>query len=134
MAFGTLFAAPTAPVLYTRTTWHQWGTLDSADSSEPRFFAVVRGTLASADAESMRSMHDAAAMGGQSNATAAGDVAHVVFLGADDPRQFLAIDVWTRSENIMAVYTNPDFMRGLAGLFSAPPSIGIYSSTSWHQW
>ncbi len=133
-AFSTLFAAPTAPVLYARTDWHQWGDLDAADASTPRWFAVVQGTLASMDLAAMQTLHDAAASGGESAATGAGDVGHVVFLGVDDPSAFLAIDVWTSADAIEAVYTNPDFQAGLAGLFSAPPTIGIYESTTWHQW
>ncbi len=133
-AFSMLFASPTAPALYTASDWHRWGTLDSADASNPRFFAVVRGRLASSNIAALRTTHDAFASAGQTMAMSAGDVAHVVFLGAEDPTQFLAIDVWTSSAAIAAVYSNPDFQAGLAPLFAAPPTIGIYSSTGWHQW
>ena len=44
------------------------------------------------------------ASGGEEMVREAGDVAHVVGLGLEDPREFLAIDVWTSDDNIEAVY------------------------------
>ena len=133
-AFSTLFAAPTAPALYTRSDFYEWGSLDAADGSDPRFFVVVRGHLAATTTDEARATHDAIAMAGEAGATAAGDVGHIVFLGAEDPRELLAIDVWPASTNIEALYGDPDFMAAFATLFDAPPVIGVYQSTSWHQW
>lgn len=133
-AFSTLFAEPTAPALYARSDFHEWGSLDAADDSEPRYFVVVRGHLAATTTDEARAMHDAVAAGGEDMARAAGDVAHVVFLGADDPREFLAIDVWPTTDGLEALYTNPDFAMAFATLFDEPPTVGVYESTSWHQW
>ena len=64
----------------------------------------------------------------------AGDVAHVVYLGVEDPRELLIVDVWTASDGIEAFYGNPDFMNGFSTLFDAPASVAVYRSTDWYQW
>jgi hypothetical protein len=133
-AFSTLFSEPTAPTLYARSDFHEWGSLDAADASEPRYFVVVRGHLAATTTDEARTMHDAVAAGGEAMARAAGDVSHIVFLGVDDPREFLAIDIWPTTDNLEALYSNPDFAAAFATLFDAPPAVGVYESTSWHQW
>lgn len=133
-AFSTLFSEPTAPVLYARSDFHEWGSLDAADASDPRYFVVVRGHLAATTTDEARAAHDAVAGGGEAMARAAGDVGHIVFLGADDPRDFLAIDIWPTTDNLEALYSNPDFAAAFATLFDAPPTVGVYESTSWHQW
>lgn len=133
-AFGSLFAAPASPVLYERSDFHEWGSLDSADASDPRFFVVVQGHLAQETVDANRTMHDAVASGGEADVRAAGDVAHVVFLGSEDDRDFLAIDVWNADTNIEAIYTDPDFASAFGTLFDAPPTVGVYRSTDWHQW
>ena len=134
-AFGALFAAPPTLERFERNfEWHSWGDLVSGDRFDPHYFVVVRGRLADADLEDARATHDAIASGGEGQAIAAGDVAHVAFLGRDDPRELLAIDIWSSSENIEAFYGNPDFQEAFAALFEAPPTIGVYASTDWHQW
>ncbi len=60
--------------------------------------------------------------------------AHVVFTGVEDSQEFLAIDIWHDSSNIEAVYSDPDFQAAFGSLFDAPPAIGVYASTDWHQW
>ncbi len=134
-AFGALFAAPpTFEKFRRRFTWHGWGDLTSGDAFPQHWFVVVRGRLAAADEATSQATHDALASGGEQAATAAGDVAHVAFLGRDDAREFLAIDVWQSADNIEAVYGDPAFQQGFASLFEATPTLGVYVSTDWHQW
>lgn len=134
-AFATMFAEPPSLELFRlRDDWHGWGDPEAGDASEPHFFVIVRGRLAEADIEAAQAMHDPLAMGGEETATALGDVAHVVWLGAEDEREFLALDVWTDDANIEAFYTNPDLMAAFGALFDGPATIGVYRSTDWYQW
>jgi quinol monooxygenase YgiN len=133
-AFGALFASPPSfEVFERRFDWYGWGDLTSGDASDPHFFVVVRGRLAG-EPDLIQPDHDAVASAGEDAALQAGDVAHVVFLGRDDAREFLAIDVWQSSDAIEAFYTNPDLARALGGLFESPPTLAVYASTNWYQW
>lgn len=133
-AFGMLFAEPPVLELFERQDdWHGWGDLEAGDGGD-HWFVVVRGTLA-ADAEASQDLHDMIAAGGEADAMAAGDVAHVVWLGVHDTDdEMLAIDVWTDDTNIEAFYGNPKFAEAFGALFSAPPTVAVYRSTDWHQW
>lgn len=119
----------------------QWDNLDGALAvyGDPEFQAafamLVRGRLADPDLEVMQAMHDAIAMGGEADAAALGDVAHVVWVGSpEDPQEFFAVDVWTDDTAIEAFYGDPMFQKAFGALFEAPPTVGIYASTDWHQW
>jgi quinol monooxygenase YgiN len=131
-AFGALFAAPPSVERFVRADdWHGWGDPTSGDAHDPHWFVVVRGRLAGDDAQPS---HDTLAAGGEQPAKDAGDVAHAVYLGLDDAREFLAIDVWKSDAAIEGFYGNPDFQAAFGALFEAPPSVGVYRSTDWHQW
>ncbi len=134
-AFGMLFGRPPLLELFERREdWHGWGSLEAADAGE-HWFVVVRGRLADADIDAAQQQHDMIAMGGEADALAAGDVAHVVWVGSpEDPQQFFAVDVWTDSTAIEAFYGNPDFQMAFGMLFEAPPTVAVYGSTDWHQW
>ncbi|MFO0613032.1 MAG: hypothetical protein U0414_10610 [Polyangiaceae bacterium] len=132
-AFGQLFAAAPEFDTFLRTDFHQWGSLDAADASNPHFFVVVRGTFKSLP-DQVQSEHDAIAMAGEAQVKAAGDVAHVVYSGRKDPQEALIVDVWGQADNIVAVYSDPNFQMAVGGLFSSPPTVGVYTSTDWHGW
>lgn len=132
-AFATLFSGPPALELFAQSDWHGWGSLESGDGGE-YWFVVARGHLAEADPAAAQAAHDAVASYGEPAVTAAGDVAHVVFLGLEDPREFLAIDVWTDGTAIEGVYTDPSFAAAFGALFDDTPSVAVYHSTDWVQW
>lgn len=133
-AFGTLFdGAPSLSTWMHAPEWHGWGDLEAGDGADTSYFVVVRGTLAD-DAEAIKGAHDQIAAGGEAPAKAAGDVAHVVYLGLEEPRAFLAIDVWRDSTNIEGFYGDPDFQAAFGTLFAAPPTVTVYRSTDWYQW
>jgi len=134
-AFGMLFAEPTAPELFERREdWHNWGDLEAGDGGD-HWYVVVRGRLAGDDLEASQAAHDRVAAAGEGAAMALGDVAHVVWVGTpEDSQQFFAVDVWTDSEMIEAFYGNPEFQMAFGALFEAPPTVGVYGSTDWHQW
>ena len=133
--FAQLFAEPaTLETFVTRPDWATWGDLESGDAHDPHYFVVVRGRLNTADLEQAQAMHDELALAAQELAEAAGDVAHVVHLGLDDPQEFMAIDVWTSATAMEAVYLDPDFQAGFAAIFEDTPYVGVYRSTDWYQW
>ena len=63
----------------------------------------------------------------------AGNLAHVVFLGLEDRRRFLAVDIWGNSEIIEPFYTDPMFVMFFAPLFESVTQ-PVYVSTDWYQW
>jgi hypothetical protein len=133
-AFGQLFAAPPTIELFGHApAWYGWGTIDSADAVSPHYFAVIRAHLKSADYAQNQQTHDAIAQGGETQATALGDLGHVVFLGLDDQREFLAVDLWSNTDGPVTLYTNPSFQAAFAQLFDTV-DVRIYASTDWYQW
>lgn len=132
-AFGMLFEGAPQLELFARSDFHEWGELTSGDG-EPHVFVVVRGRLAESDPDAARASHDLVAQGGEEQVRAAGDLAHVVFVGLEDPREFLAFDIWRDTTNLEAVYTDPDFQAAFGSLFAEPPTIAVYGSTDWYQW
>lgn len=131
---GPMFSAPPVVGAYALAAdWHGWGALDAADDAPAHWFVVAEGTLAETG-DAARARHDTVAAAGEAQARAAGDVAHVVFLGLDDPRRFLAIDVWREASAMEAFYGDPDFQAAFVALFADPPTVTVYRSTDWHQW
>jgi len=135
MAFGMLFDAPPSVAQYVhQEAWAQWGDMDVADGVEPHHFVLVRGRLKSADLAAMQTIHDQLALGAKDAAEALGDIAHVVYLGRQDPQEFLAIDIWGAADNIETLYTDPNFAMGFSQLFEGQATLGVYASTDWYQW
>lgn len=133
MGFAMLFSGPPELEFFVRSDYHQWGELTEGDGAD-HVFVVVRGRLAESDPMAAQTAHDMVAAGGEAMVRMAGDLAHVVYLGLEDSREFLAFDIWQDTTNLEAVYTDPDFMMAFGALFEAPPTIGVYQSTDWHQW
>ncbi len=134
-AFGKLFsAAPSVTIYLAQPAWVSYGSPDSANATDPHYWVIVRGKLASADMTTNQATHDAIVGEAKAQAMAAGDMAHTVWTGAADGTEFLAIDVWAESTNIASFYGNAQLQAGFAKLFSGAPTIGIYESTSWYQW
>jgi hypothetical protein len=134
-AFGALFSPPPSLEKFERNfDWHGWGDLTSGDAFDPYYFIVVRGRLKDADLAAAQANHDAIVDAGQTQATAAGDVAHVAFLGLADSHEYLAIDIWKTSDGLEAFYSDPDLQAAFASLFEGAPTLEVYGSTDWHQW
>jgi len=133
--FAQLFNGdPTLEFFLERPDWHTWGSMESGDAFDPYFFVIARGHLAESDPALAQAAHDVVAAAGEGSVTAVGDVAHIVFTGLEDPQEFVAVDIWSDSAAIEAIYTDPDFAAAFGTLFDAPPSLQIYQSTDWHQW
>lgn len=133
-AFGSLFAAPPKIEMFEYSpTWVGWGDMRSGEGYPTYYYHFALGTLAATDSEASHGAHDQVAAGGKEPALAAGNVAHVVFLGLDDKRRFLGVDVWKSADNMEAFYQNPAFVSAFAPLFESV-SQPVYESTDWYQW
>jgi hypothetical protein len=133
-AFGGLFAAPPSVEFFVyEPTWANWGDMQSGDKFNPYYFHFAIGQLAQSDEEKNHTAHDMVANGGKQPALGAGNLAHVVFLGLDDKRQFLGVDIWGKPDNIVPFYTNPEFVKAFAPLFTSAKQ-PVYHSTDWYQW
>jgi quinol monooxygenase YgiN len=119
---------------FVLTDWVAWGDLTAGDTVDPYFFVIVRGTLKASDLAESKAAHDEGAAAGKDQAIAAGDVAHIPYLGKNDPTSYVAIDVWKSSTNIEAFYSDPAFQAAAAVVLQAPPAITVYQSTDWYQW
>lgn len=134
-ALGGLFSGPPVVERFGNApTWYGWGSLDAADDHDPRDFVVVRGRLRADVYADAQAAHDAVASAGEGGATGLGDLGHVVYLGVDDWREFLAIDVWGDDTNLEALYTDPTFGAAFATVFDGTPTLEVYRSTDWYQW
>lgn len=135
-AFAALFKAPPPqPELFVhQPTWHNWGDMTSGDSHSPYYFVIARGRLKATDPKVAQTAHDQVAAAGETAVKAAGDVAHVVYTGLTDPREFLAVDIWKDATNLVKTYSDPNFVKGFASLFEGQPTVQVYKSTDWYQW
>ncbi|HEY1960671.1 MAG TPA: hypothetical protein VGH28_33900 [Polyangiaceae bacterium] len=133
-AFGTLFASPPTIDFYVSAAgWVSWGDMHSGDAYDPHYVHLALGTLSSSDAATNEAAHNQVASAGQAPSMQAGNVAHVVWLGQDDARQFNGVDIWSSDANIQAFYTNPQFVAAFSSLFSSVTQ-PVYESTDWYQW
>jgi quinol monooxygenase YgiN len=132
--FATLFAgAPSIEYFGLPRGWESWGDMTSGDAYDPYYWHFALGTLSQADLEANRTAHNMVAAGGREPSLGAGNVAHVVWLGLEDQRRFLAVDIWRDDDNIVTFYTNPDFRMAFAPLFESVTE-PVFRSTDWYQW
>jgi len=133
-AFSGLFAAPPTIDFYVSGDgWVSWGDMHSGDAYKPNYVHLALGTLSSQDNATNEAAHNQVASGGQAPSMQAGNVAHVVWLGLADVRQFNGVDIWKADDNIQGFYTNPQFVAAFSQLFSSV-SQPVYVSTDWYQW
>jgi quinol monooxygenase YgiN len=133
-AFGALFAAPPSVEYFVDApTWVNWGDMAAGDAHRPHFFHLALGTLKEGDVAKNQKAHDQVASGGRQPSIDAGNVGHVVYLGLDDKRRFVAVDIWSKGEPIEPFYRSPQFRGAFAPLFETV-SEPVYQSTDWHQW
>lgn len=131
---GPVFAgAPTIEFFGLAEGWETWGDMRSGEAHDPYFVHLALGELADDDPVAAQAAHDQVAAGGKQPSIDAGNVAHVVYLGLDDPQRFVAFDIWGVGEPIEPFYTNPDFRAAFEPLFSSV-SEPVFESTDWYQW
>jgi hypothetical protein len=133
-AFGALFSAPPSVEYFTHAPeWASWGDMASGDVHSPYFFHLALGTLKETETKKSQQAHDQVAAGGKQPSIDAGNVAHVVFLGLEDKRRFVAVDIWGKGDPIQPFYSNPQFRQAFEPLFESVKE-PVYQSTDWHQW
>jgi hypothetical protein len=126
--------APQVTVYVAQPSWAGYGTPDSANSTSPHYWVVVRGTMKYTDLAQDQAAHDAIFKGLAPIAQSAGDVGHVVYTGRDEAQLYFSIDVWPASTDIASIYGNPSAQSEFAMLFEGTPTLGVYESTDWVQW
>lgn len=97
---------------------------------------IVEGTLV--DPATARATHDTGAMAAEPAATAAGDVAHVVGLGASvlgtAPDRWLVMDRWAAPDGIAGFYASTGFQQGLAALVRDGQVTPYHREPTWYGW
>ncbi len=133
-AFGAAFyAAPPEFKTFRVTDLFQWGDTHAGDAVAPHYFVMIRGRFSGAP-DSVKAAHDSLEQGAETQARAAGQVAHLVYAGRQDLQDALMVDVWTTDTNIDAYY-DTTFKSSLGALFDATgPNYGVYASTDWVTW
>jgi quinol monooxygenase YgiN len=127
------------PVVWTPAEGFYTYHLPAPYGKNDRFVVMVRGTVASREAA--MELNNQLGGGGINGARMAGDLTHDVYFRLTAPGEagsleFLAIDVWMDSTGMSAYYQNPDFQAGISKLFTAPPTVSIWTQTAgeWVEW
>ena len=131
-AFGQVFAGPPETVpLMAPAGWTSWGEL----APQPDTFAVlVRGTLANDDYADNLELHNAISGGAQPAAEALGDYAHLVYLEVEDPRAFVAVDLWSDADGLEQFFADEKVQAAFGELFVEPPQVTVWTTSDFHQW
>src|SRR5262249_59138803 len=86
------------------------------------------------DPTSMRKVHDEVTGASKEMARQAGDISHRVFLGPEDQRDFLGIDVWQTAEQAQAFSGAPRIRQFFEQLFEGQPTIEVWEESGWNRW
>jgi quinol monooxygenase YgiN len=104
-----------------------------------RIVVMVRSTVSSR--EDAMAVHNQIVANGINAAHMAGDISHEVYFkltapGEPESLEFLAVDVWTNAEGMMAYYGDPGFQSATQELFATPPDLSIWNQTTgeWVEW
>jgi len=94
---------------------------------------TIRARLA-ADAQSIQKIHDEVTGATKEMARQAGDISHVVYLDAQDPRQFLGIDTWQSAEQAQVFAGSPQIQEFFGRMFEGEPEVRIWIDPGWNKW
>ncbi|HLO29119.1 MAG TPA: hypothetical protein VK249_08295 [Anaerolineales bacterium] len=104
-----------------------------------RFVTTLRGTLKSID-EACR-LHNSSIARTISKARKAGNLSHEAYLrmaapGSPEAMEFFGVDVWTRLDDMMGYYEDPEFLEGFDHLFTAEGTTGlwVHPKGDWVEW
>lgn len=87
-----------------------------------------------ADPATIQKIHDQVTGATKEMARQAGDISHVVYLSAQDPRDFLGIDVWQSPEQAQAFAGSPQIVEFFGQMFEGQPEVKIWTETDWNKW
>lgn len=94
---------------------------------------IVRARLKD-DPENIKKLHDEVTKATKDMAQKAGDVGHKIYLGAQDPREFLGIDEWESAEAFQQFSSDPKIREFFGQLFEGRPEVTVWSESDWNQW
>jgi len=84
--------------------------------------------------ETIQKIHDEVTGATKDAARQAGDLTHVVYLGAQDKRDFLGIDTWQSAEQAMAFAGSPQIQEFFGKMFDGRPEFTIWVDSGWNKW
>jgi quinol monooxygenase YgiN len=86
------------------------------------------------DPHSIQKIHDEVTSATKEMAIQAGDISHIVYLGAQDPRQFLGVDTWQSAEQAQAFAGSPQIQEFFGRMFEGEPEVTIWTESGWNKW
>lgn len=86
------------------------------------------------DIRKLRGIHDEGVGATKAMAQAAGDLSHKVYLGGQDGRDYLGIDVWKDLDSFQKFAGDPKIQALFGQLFEGQPEMTIWSDSGWVQW
>lgn len=86
------------------------------------------------DPKAIQKIHDQVTAATKEMARQAGDLTHVVYLAATDPRQFLGIDTWQSAEQAQAFAGSPQIQEFFGRMFDGAPEVTIWTDPGWNKW
>ena len=94
---------------------------------------TIRARLKS-DPATIQKIHDEVTGATKEMARQAGDISHVVYLDAQDPREFLGIDTWQSAEQAMGFAASPQIVEFFGRMFEGQPEVKIWRDSGWNRW
>ena len=84
--------------------------------------------------DAIQKIHDQVTGATKEAAKQAGDLTHVVYLGAQDKREFLGIDTWQSAEQAMAFAGSPQIQEFFGNMFEGQPEVTMWVDSGWNKW
>jgi quinol monooxygenase YgiN len=84
--------------------------------------------------ESIQNIHDQVTSATKDQARQAGDLTHVVYLNAQDRRDFLGIDTWQSAEQAQAFAGSPQIQEFFGQMFEGEPEVKVWTESGWNRW
>ena len=104
-----------------------------------RFITTARGTVQSIEAA--RKLHNDSTAKTLGKARKAGNLSHEPYFrmaapGSPEAMEFFAVDVWSRAEDMMSLYEDPEFLAGFDHMFTgeAITALWTHPKGEWTEW
>ena len=104
-----------------------------------RFITTARGTVKSVD--SARKLHNDSTVKTLGKARKAGNLSHEPYFrmaapGSPEAMEYFAVDVWTRADDMMGFYEDPEFLAGYDHMFTtdAITALWLHPKGDWVEW
>lgn len=96
-----------------------------------RYVVIVRGRLKAATDAAAEAAHQALFDKLSSKARSLGNTGHLPLRGAQDPGEFVVIDVWESLDGLRAVMEDPSMADDLASVYAEPPDVSVWEDPGW---